>query len=252
MSEKANTINPPSTPIVQEGPGKKEKKGKGSTPAILILVAVVVLMAAAIGYLLMSGPLAGVVPSSSGFNQDIFIVSMDQLVLSPTDMAAGYVVTPGGNKRFDNALLSRNMGADYAKPFILNTGRVDGWDLSMERANPNDFTPEYVRSRVEIYETVDGASTALSKDWFWAYQVEERLPDEILDKSCNVGKDCISYMYQEVKAGKGAIIERYEVAARYQNIVVWVLIKGAQGEVNEQIALDYAQLIFDKIELLGN
>jgi hypothetical protein len=236
-------------------PSSDGKGRKSLVPLIVFLLFVIILLISGVAFLLLSGgdsplSLAGNLIGSSGFDQDTFIVKMNKLVLTPDDMKDRYTIVPGGNLHMSNSQLSNNMGAAFGKPFILNTGRVDGWDLSMERINPDDFTPEFVRSRVEIYETTDGASTALSEEWFWANQIEERMPDKFLDRSCNVGKDCLTFMYREVKPGAGTATERYDVAYRYDNIVVWVFIKGSEGEVTEDLVLEYGQMVLDKIKLL--
>jgi len=235
-----------------------ETSSKGSgrkslVPLIIFLLFVIILLVGGVGYLLLSGgnlPISLPSLGSSEVNQDTFIVKMNSLVISPGDMESKYTIIPGGNLHMSNSQLSNNMGAAFGKPFILNTGRVDGWDMTMERVNPDDFTPEYLRNRVEIYETAEGASTALSEDWFWAYQVEDRLPDEFLDTSCNLGPDCLTFKYVEAKPGAGYAIERYDVAFRYQNVVGWVFIKGSFGEVSEELVLEYGQMLLDKIKLL--
>lgn len=242
MTENAKSIDPAAVPQPKRG---------GLSVVVVLLIVLVLILGGGLAYLLLSGGnLPFALSGNQEFDQDTFIVSMNELVLGPTDFSDAYKVAPGGNMRVDNAQFNNGFGSTYGKPFITATGRVDGWDLSMERVNPDAFTPEFVRSRVEIYQNADGASTALSKDWFWAYQLEDRMPDEFLDTSCNLGKDCLTFMYKEVKAGQGAIMERYDVAYRYQNIVVWVFIKGQQGEVTEDLVLEYGQIVLDKIHQL--
>ncbi|MBN2044497.1 MAG: hypothetical protein JW757_05710 [Anaerolineales bacterium] len=249
MSENATTLAPE--------PASGGTSKKSLLPLVIFLLFVVIILIGGVGFLLLSGgnsllSLPGNLVGSSGIDQDTFVLNMNKLVLAPEDMTARYTITPGGNLHMNNSQLSNNMGAAFGKPFIVNTGRIDGWDLAMERVNPDDFTPEYVRSRVEIYETTAGAADALSEEWFWAYQLEDRMPDQYLDKNCGLGKDCVTFMYSEVKPASGAAVERYDVAFRYENVVVWVFIKGSQGEVTEDLVLEYGQIILDKIKLLEN
>ena len=227
------------------------KKGSGRL-IIILLVVIVLLLIGVVAFLLLGGAAAGLLGGGGTIPEAEFIVSMDQLVLRPADMDASYKISPGGDLRMDNTQLSKFMGASYAKPFVNHTGRVDGWDVSLDRIDSNAFAPETVRSQVSYYEDVDGASEALSKDWLWAYQVEDRMPDEFLDTNCNLGNDCITFKYTEAKAGAGNIIERYDVVFRYKNVVVWVFIKGVQGEVSEDIVLEYGQMVLDKIKGLEN
>ena len=224
-------------------------KGNSKTLVLLLLILIVAILGVTAFFLLGSGSgLAGGRLGGGDVPQAQFIVEMNKLVLRPQDLTTAYKIVPGGDLNMSNSQLSNNVGAAYGKPLILNTGRVDGWDLAMERINPDDFAPEYVRSRVEIYQDASGAKTALSPDWFWAYTMEERAPDEFLDKSCNVGSDCFTFMYTEVKPGGGSIVERYDATLRYKNVVIWVMIKGFQGEVSEDLVLDYAQMVLNKVE----
>lgn len=243
MTENANTVDTAAVP---------QTNRSGLSVVVVVLLILVLVLGGGLAYLLLSGgDLPFALPGSQGVDQDMFIVSMDNLVLEPADLSDPYRIVSGSHARVDNGQFSNGFGAAYGKPFILNTGRVDGWDLAMERVNPDDFTPEYVRSRVEIYQEASGASVALSEDWFWAYQLEDRRPDAFLDTNCSLGSDCLTYMYKEVKAGQGAVIERYDVAFRYQNVLVWVFIKGQQGEVSEDLVLEYGQMVLNKVQRLG-
>lgn len=223
---------------------------------LLIILALVVIIAVGVGAYLVLGTgskLIGSALSGGGdLPQDQFIVSMDEYPLRPVDMEYAYNVDPGSDRRLTNALFTSEFGASFGKQFIQATGRVDGWNVSMQRAGLYDFTPEYVQSRVDIYNDANGAKAALSDEWFWAYNVVDLTPDEVLDTSCGLGNECISYMYSEVKAGAGAITERYDVVTRYKNVVVWVYIKGQQGEVSEDLALSYAQTVLDNVKVLDN
>lgn len=214
----------------------------------LILAAVAVLVIIAVVVLLQGGPAA--VVSQQEVDQAQFIVKMNELVLGPKDMPVPYRIASGSNARFDNASAATAMGSELGKPYIAATGRVDGWDLFMERANATDIGPESYRSRVEIFETVEGASAAISEQWFWAYTDPKKTPTEWLSKNCNVGNECLSFMYQEAKPGAGAVHERYDVAFRYRNSLVWVFVNGVQGDVSEEVALDAARMILERIKAL--
>ncbi len=220
---------------------------------ILALVAVIALGIAAYlvfgtGTQLISGALGG----GGEIPQDQFIVKMNTFVLRPADMEYAYNIDAGSDHRQTNAQFISEFGAGYGKQFVQATGRQDGWNVAMQRVGLYDFTPQYIQSRVEIYSDASGASTALSDEWFWAYNVESLTPDQVLDKSCSVGNDCISYMTSEAKAGAGAISERYDVVTRYKNVVIWVYAKGQQGEVSEDLVLQYAQTMLDSVKALDN
>jgi hypothetical protein len=229
------------------------KSGSKTLLVVLLIVVILAIIGVTALFLTRSGAsLTGGLLGGGEVPQAQFIVGMNKLVLRPQDMSVVYKVAPGGDLNMSNAQLANNLGAAFGKPLIQQTGRVDGWDLAMERVNPDDFAPAYIRNRVEIFQDSSGAATSLSEDWFWAYQMEERAPDQFLDKSCNVGSDCITFMYTEVKPGSGAIVERYDAALRYKNVGIWVMIKGQQGEVSEELVLEYAQMVLNNVQLLEN
>jgi len=226
------------------------KSGSKTLLVVLLIVIILAIIGVTAFYLLGSGSslIGGDLLGGGEVPQAQFVVGMNNLVLRPQDLSVAYQIAPGGDLQMSNAQLANNLGASFGKPLIQNTGRVDGWDLAMERVNPDEFAPAYIRSRVEIYQDASGAAASLGEDWFWAYQLEERAPDQFLDKSCNVGSDCVTFMYSEAKPGSGSIIERYDAALRYKNVIIWVMIKGQQGEVSEALVLDYAQMVLNKVE----
>ena len=145
MSENASTITPE--------PSSGGTSKKSLMPLVIFLLLVVVILLGGVGFLLLSGgnsliSLPGSLGGSSGVDQDDFVLNMNKLVLSPKDMTAKYNIVPGGNMHMSNSQLSNDLGAALGKPLIVSTKRVDGWDLAMERVNPDDFTPEYIRNRV--------------------------------------------------------------------------------------------------------
>ncbi len=225
--------------------------GNNNRTLLIVLIAVVVLLLAAVAFFLLRGDgVLGGVLGGNDVSQPHFITQMNNMVLRPQDFSNNYQIAAAGDSRFDNDEASGALGAEKGRAYIMATGRVDGWDLYMERSDPQAVGPESIRSRVEIYETSDGASAALSDEYFWAYNDESKAPDEFLDKNCNVGNECISFKYIEAKPGSGSVVERYDVAFRYRNTLGWVFIKGLEGEVSEQMALDYAQMVLARIEAI--
>lgn len=230
-------------------------QGSNKSLLLIILALVVVIALGIIAYLALgsgSQLISGALGGGADIPQDQFIVKMDKFVLRPADMEYAYNIDAGSDHRETNAQFISEFGAGYGKQFAQATGRQDGWNVAMQRVGLYDFTPQYIQARVEIYSDAKGATTALSDEWFWAYNVESLAPDQVLDKSCSVGNDCISYMTSEAKAGAGAIAERYDVVTRYKNVVIWVFAKGQQGEVTEDLVLQYAQTMLDKVKTLEN
>ncbi len=220
----------------------EEGSGKKMALPIILAAAVLLVVVGVVGFILLKPGL------SSEFPQAEFIANMNELVMQPQDMSVSYKIAAGSNVRVTNEQVVSVMGAERGKAYIQATNRIDGWDLYMERVNTNDIAPESYRTRVEIFQTADGASAALSPTWFWAYTDADKAPDEFLDKSCNIGNECILFKYNEAKPGSGAVRERFDVAFRYKNVLVWVFIKGTGGEVSQDLALDTAQTVLNRLK----
>ena len=113
------------------------------------------------------------------------------------------------------------------------------------------MVPEFFFNRTELFETTQGASLALSEEFFPVYTDEDKVPDEWLDRSCNVGQECILYSYREVKAGAGAATVRIDMAFRYKNVMVWLYVKGQEGEATQEQLFEAGELLINRIDALN-
>lgn len=223
-----------------------ENSGSGGGKGKLILVIAIFAIVVIIVYVLVVG-LGG---EASPVEERGFIRDMHEIVINPADLEEilGIPYTIQNNSRLSNEEVIRLMTAQIGKEYILETGRVDGWDLYMEKTNYSDIGPSSYRSKVEIFETNEGAKKALSEDWFWVYTDPEKKPDEYIDKSCKFGSECLFFMNEEVTPGTGVANVQYHIVFRYQNVLVQLFVKGTDLETNEDQALEAAQLILDALK----
>ena len=119
----------------------------------------------------------------------------------------------------------------------------------MRRTHKADPTPASYSSTLEVFETVDGARLAISPEWFKAYQDLDNLP-VFLDESCNIGEECILYLYENYKAAEGQTTLTYEIAFTYRNMLVWTSVRGLDYEIEEQDVVDAAQVMYDRLQEL--
>lgn len=217
--------------------------GKSSRLPLILLVLVIVIGAAAAVYIFL------IQPGQTPVDTDALVLNINELVLQQKDLPGNY--TTEANTHLSNAQLTSAIGAAEAKTYAIETGRVDGWQASYQRSGAGQIVPEFYFNRTEVFDSTEGASLALSDDFFWVYTDEEKAPDEWLDRSCDYGQECILFSYREVKAGAGAAIVRTDMAFRYKNVLVWLYVKGQEGEATEQHLFDAADMLIARIDGLG-
>lgn len=179
---------------------------------------------------------------------DEFLLSEHLLVLRPTDLTARYRAILDFQYPNEDLPFKKASARDS---YITLTGRVDGWETTLERIDSNTPGPFEYTSRVEIFETVEGAKDAISPEYFWAYTNVRGAPDELINNNCVLASECV--LFQTIppspKAGEATL--RYDVAFRYQNVVVWISINGAKEDLTKTQALDAARIIFEKLKNLN-
>jgi hypothetical protein len=215
-------------------------KVKSSRTPLLLLVLVIVVLAAAAAYFFLIRP--GQTPADA----ESLLLNINELVLQPRDLPGNY--NTDYNTHYSNERLVNSLGATKAKTYALQTGRIDGWQVYYIRSSASQLVPEFIFNRTEIFETTSGASLALSDEFFPAYTDEDKYPDEWLDRSCSYGQECILYSYREVKAGAGAANVRIDMAFRYKNVLVWLYVKGVEGEATEEFLFEAAETLINRID----
>jgi hypothetical protein len=220
-----------------------KKSRKGLLIGILIILVIVVIAVVIFSLQTSIGGITNILGSGDTISTAEFIRSMDRIVLKNNDFPISYQHTD--ESRFSNDEVIGEMTIEMGKTYIIETSRVDGWEMYIEKLNNKDIGPSIYRSRVEIFETVQGAKLAFSRDWLWVYTNPNKTPDEFIDQNCNFGDECLLFMYQEAKPG--ALTNEWDVLFRYKNVIAWVMVRGSDLETFEQDALDAAQVVYDRI-----
>lgn len=180
-------------------------------------------------------------------NTENLLTNLSKLVLRPADLPNEYRALSGEEIHATNLYLVQTMGELPAKRYINATGRLDGWSLSLERVNKADIVPGNIQSSIEVFPTVEGAQTALTPDWYKAYQDEENKP-EFVEGVCNLGDKCLLYFYETKDPASDLVTIRYEVAFAYKNVVVWVMARGLDIDIKQGYLLDAGAKILAKLE----
>jgi len=228
----------------------QKKSNKGLLIGILIVLVILVIAVVAFWVSISTGGAGSILGLGLGGPVDTnqFIRNMRAIALLNEDFSIDYDHI--SDKHFTNDEVVGRMTLGEGKPYVIETGRVDGWETYLEKTNVRDIGPSVVRSRVEIFETVDGAKKAFGREFLWVYTDPNKTPDEILDKNCKYGDECLLLYYEEVTPGTTAMKVQWDIVFRYKNVVVWVLVRGSDIETYEQDAHDAAQIVLDGLEAI--
>lgn len=180
------------------------------------------------------------------FDPATFSQRLGNYVLRPEDLPHKYRIPSGGEARVSNLGVVQKMGEVEGKRYILATGRVDGWSLELERKNKEDIAPITFQSTIEVFESHEGALTALSPDWFKAYKSETKTPSWV-EGGCDLGDQCLFYYYKTQDPATNLTKLEYDVAFVYKNVLVWVMGRGLDIDVNPDYVLNAARTLYDKL-----
>jgi hypothetical protein len=171
---------------------------------------------------------------------------LSNFVIRDEDLPDNYRLPPEGEFIITTQTLMSEMGELQGKQYVSDTGRVSGWGIELEREYKEDFAPYAFESRVELFETSQGAELALSSEWFPAYQGESDI--EWVEEGCDLGDECLFYYIETYDAASQITKERYEVAFRYSNVLIWIMGRGLDIDVSPEYVLDAAQTLYDKLD----
>jgi hypothetical protein len=186
-------------------------------------------------------------PERDRLDPEALAQSLGDYVLRPADLPNAYRIPQGGERRVSNLGVIQQMGEVTGKHYIVNTGRVDGWYIQLERRKKEDIAPGALESAIELFESSDGAKLAISPEWFKAYQDENKTPTWV-EASCDLGDECLFYFYQTLDPATNLTKLEYDVAFIYKNVLVWVMGRGLDIDTQSDYVLNAAEAVFKRLE----
>lgn len=191
---------------------------------------------------------APAVEESEGlFDIDTMVDGLEYYVIRIDDMPDAYKIATDGEQHLTNLRVINTVGEVDGKRYISGTGRVDGWSLELERVHKADLIPATIISQLQVYETAEGAQTAFGPDYLPAYTDEERVAN-FIDEGCNLGDACVMYYYERLEPTTEVTILEYHVTFVYKNVLVDVMGRGLDFDMNPDYLLNAASTMFDKID----
>jgi hypothetical protein len=185
--------------------------------------------------------------NQEAFNVEALDGNLKRFVVRPEDLPDDYKILPGGEVPSGNSVLLYDMGEVLAKRYIVDTGRVDGWYLELERAHKADVIPYILSSKVELFETVEGAETAFSEAWLPVYLNEEKTPNWV-ENGCDFGDECLMYFYEDFDPASNLTNLQYEIVFLYDNMMATIIGRGLDIDMNPDYIRNVAGIVHEKIE----
>jgi len=177
-------------------------------------------------------------------NTTRLVPALKNIMLRPEDLKEEYIMQ--NDKEVDNTRMISQITWGDGRVYNAATSRITGWNTYMERAQ-NIFAPFSFRTRVEVFETVEGAKTAFSDDWLFIYNDENLDLSEILSTDCDYGQECVLAYYEENIAGTTDFNVYYHLVFRYHNVTVYVFSRGLEGTVDEDTVYEIADLMISRL-----
>lgn len=186
-------------------------------------------------------------PEMESLDANAMAEQLEDYILRPDDLVVAYKIPTQGERRISNAGVIQERGEVEGKRYIIATGRVDGWTIALERRHKEDIAPAAYESRLELFETAEGAELAIQPEWFPAY-LDQDNPPTFVAGGCNLGQNCMFYYYERLEKTTNLTYLQYHMAFTYQNVLVWVMGRGLDVDVNPDVVKAAAQIILDKLE----
>ncbi len=168
-------------------------------------------------------------------------------LLRPDDLPHSYYITEGGELHTTTLRLINDMGELEAKTYIRNTERIDGWWVQFKRTSKADFAPGTFECSIELFESQDGAQTAMTPDYYQLEQDESR-EFTLVDGGCDLGDHCEFYYSEKEDPTTELITAQYNVAFTYKNAFVWVMARGLTVDLEADYVLEAASSVLGKLE----
>jgi hypothetical protein len=185
--------------------------------------------------------------SKGRFDAEAIVENLDDYVLRVEDLPNEYKIVADGEQHHTNLKVINTVGEVEGKRYMAATGRMDGWSLELERVNKDELIPYTIFSKIEVFETSEGAQTAFGPDWFSAYTDEEKEPNWIED-GCDIGDACVMYYFETLDPATELTTLQYDVAFVYKNVLAQVMGRGLDFDMKPEYVLEVAETLFDKID----
>jgi hypothetical protein len=172
----------------------------------------------------------------------VIIGNPEEYILLPEDLPHKYILNRGDSTPHVNSEILSARGIEDGKAYLEATGRLGGWIIWYECVERTAIAPEWIRSYVVMYDSVDGPDIAKLPDWDW---VDEDY--EIIEMDLDLGEwNRVSIYKERQPSGKYYVV--YSIEFNYRNVWTEILGAGLESDVRHEYLENAARAVLVKLE----
>lgn len=187
---------------------------------------------------------------SAGTNDTQIIIddnpSRYLITLSDLPQDAGYYLPEDGYSPLVNDELIFEYGAKLGREIIVNTQRLNGWQVEFIR--PPDIGkqyPEIIQSEINIYKSIEGAEIAIES--YSPYQLKLQEDWEIVEEPHTEGE--YENLFILRKRIENTSYFYYRLEFSYKNIQAVITARGNKQQINKEFLLSLATFSMNRLKM---
>lgn len=165
----------------------------------------------------------------------------DDYILQKGDLPHKYILYPGDSTPHENIEILNVRGTEEGKAYLEATGRVGGWIIWYGLVESTAIAPEWIRSYIVMYDSIEGPQIANTSDWDWVGDNEEPL-----DIDMDLGDWNQTYTIRERQSG-GNIYVYYAIEFIYRNVWAQIWAQGLESDINHEYVESAARAVLEKL-----
>jgi len=172
----------------------------------------------------------------------IIVGNPEDYILLPEDLPNKYILNRGDSTPHINSEILSARGIEDGKAYLEATGRLGGWIIWYECVESTAIAPDWIRSYIVMYDSVDGPDIAMLPEWNTVYE-----DFEIIKMDIDLGEWNQVSEYRE-RQPSGKYYVNYVIEFTYRNIWAEVMGIGLETDVRHEYLEDAARAVLAKLE----
>jgi hypothetical protein len=172
----------------------------------------------------------------------IIVGNPEDYILLPEDLPNKYILNRGDSTPHINSEILSARGIEDGKAYLEATGRLGGWIIWYECVESTAIAPDWIRSYIVMYDSIDGPDIAMLPEWNTVYEGYETI-----DLDLKLGEWNRVSVYKERQAS-GKYFLRYVIEFTYRNIWAEIYGSGIESDVRHEYLENAARAVLEKLE----
>ncbi|MBL7163438.1 MAG: hypothetical protein ISS57_12595 [Anaerolineales bacterium] len=172
----------------------------------------------------------------------IIIGDPEDYILQKEDLPVRFILYAGDSTPHNNSEIISVRGIENGKGYLDATGRKGGWIIYYGRDDNTAVAPEWIRSYIVMYDSVEGPEIAKSPEWDWLDDDEE-----VVDIAMDLGDwNRVKLLKERQSSGKFYVI--YAIEFHYRNVWAEVRAWGWESEIRHEFIEDAARVVLERLQ----